>query len=515
MFQPLIRARRLVVCGAVLVSVLVLAPTIGALPAREHAVPPPNDAFAAAQVLAGTSGDTAASSQEATKETGEPAHSGNAGGASVWFRWTPDRTGRMTLLTRQITFDTVLAVYTGASVDSLTPIASNDNFGNSLASRVTFPVVPGTDYFIAVDGVNGVSGPFALRWRQGPQNDDFADASLLDATGSVAGTLYGATSEPGEPLHNAGATAWYRWVAPEDGKFAFRLDGAPVATVYSGASVSALTTLGSGTEIVFLAVGGTQYSIAVESGWNDSNGFQLNWGGAPTNDDFADSQVINGRSGTVAGTDAFATLEADERSDFGSNTVWYTWTAPRTEHVRFEIRSETLTHDTVLSVWEGASLDALSLLEENDDFFGLASALSFEATEGTTYNVRLSGYWSGAMGGFDLDWYPGAIIFGSSRGNVINGTPGRDYINAFGGRDVIRGRGGDDFIDGGSGGDRVYGGVGNDSLRGGPGPDLLFGGAGNDQLIARDGMRGNDVIFGGSGTDTVQRDRGDEVHQVP
>lgn len=516
MFHILISTRRLVLVGAALVSVLVLAPASPALSARERAVPPANDVFAAAQVFAGTAGDMAATSQDATKETGEPAHAGNAGGASVWFRWTPDRTGRMTILTRQITFDTVVAVYTGASVDSLTQIASNDNFGTSQASRTTFPVVPGTNYFIAVDGVNGASGSFALRWRQGPQNDDFVDASLVDGpTGSVTGTLYGATSEPGEPLHGAGATAWYRWVAPEDARFMLLLNGAPVATVYSGASVNALTTLGSGTTVVFAAAEGTQYSFAVESGWNDANGFELTWGRVPANDDFATAQVISGRSGTTAGTDAFATVEPGEPRNWRENTVWYSWTAPRTEDVRFEIDRETLTHDTVLSVWEGSSVDALDIVRESDDFFGVASALSFRSTAGTTYHLRVSGYCCGQMGAFDLDWYPGAIILGTQRDNVVNGTPGSDHILGFDGRDVLRGGGGNDFIDGGSDGDRVYGERGNDTLHGGPGPDVLSGGRGNDLLIARDRVRGNDVIYGGPGTDTLRRDRRDEAHQIP
>jgi Ca2+-binding RTX toxin-like protein len=509
MSRPAINPCRLLLVGAALASVLVFAPLASA-------APPANDAFAAAQGLGSTSGDMAATSNDATQEIGEPPHAGKAGGSSIWFRWTPDRTGRMTILTRQITFDTVLAVYTGTSVDALNEIASNDNFGTSQASRVSFPVVPGTDYFIAVDGVDGASGPFSLRWRQGPQNDDFVDASVLEgATGSVEGNLYGATPEPGEPLHNAGATAWYRWEAPDSGKFMFLLEGAPVATAYSGATVNALTSLGTGTVLTFQAVAGTQYSIAVESSWGDASGFGLSWGNVPANDGFADAQVLEGRGGTVLGTDAFAWSEPDERLEFGSNTVWYSWTAPRTESVRFEIDRETLTHDTVLSVWEGESLGALTRVRENDDFFGLASALSFRATADTTYHVRVSGYCCGEEGAFDLDWYPGAIISGNHRDNVINGTPGHDYINGAGGRDVIRGGGGNDVIEGSSNADRLYGEGGDDTVRGGSGSDLLNGGAGNDQLISRDGVRGNDTIDGGPGTDTVQRDRRDRVTRVP
>src|SRR5829696_9089790 len=77
---------------------------------------PANDSFAAAHQLSSASGDVASTNQGATAETGEPNHAGVVGGSSVWFRWTADRTGGLTILTRQISFDTVLAVYTGPSV---------------------------------------------------------------------------------------------------------------------------------------------------------------------------------------------------------------------------------------------------------------------------------------------------------------------------------------------------------------------------------------------------------------
>src|SRR5262245_43126211 len=493
MCNPAISARRLWVIGVTLVSALVLA-----VPAA-LAAPPANDAFASARALGATSGDLAATSADATKEAGEPAHAGNPGGASVWFRLTPERTGRMTVFTRQISFDTVLAVYTGTTVGGLTELASNNDYGaTSHASRVTFPVVPGTNYFIAVDGVGGASGSFGLRWRQGPANDEFADAvSLTGAAGSVDGTVFQATSEPGELVHGDGATVWYSWIAPEDGKFGF-LVGCCVqsATVYSGASLETLTSLATGQLVSFSAVDGTEYSIAVEGNAGDSSGFELVWGKSPANDSLEHAQVIQGRRGTVSGSDAFATLEPDERRP-RENTVWYSWTAPRTESVRFEIDEETLTHDTVLSVWEGTSIDDLDLVKENDDLFSSASSLSFRATAGTIYLVRVSGYCCAEMGEFDLDWYPGAIIFARRGADTVSGTPGRDYIDGGSGNDVIHGLGGNDVIVGSSGRDR------------------LFGDAGADSLNSRDRTRGNDVIFGGPGTDTAVRDRRDGLHGVP
>ena len=122
-----------------------------------------NDMFANAITISGTSGQATGSNVGATKESGEPNHAGNSGGASIWWYWTAPATGQMTIDTFGSSFDTLLAVYTGSSVGSLTPIASNDVSG-SLQSQVTFTAVSGTTYRIAVDGYNGETGDIILNW---------------------------------------------------------------------------------------------------------------------------------------------------------------------------------------------------------------------------------------------------------------------------------------------------------------------------------------------------------------
>lgn len=67
------------------------------------------------------------SSVAATKEPGEPAHGGNAGGGSVWLNWTAPATGTVQVSTLGSGFDTVLAVYTGDEVGNLTLVAANDD----------------------------------------------------------------------------------------------------------------------------------------------------------------------------------------------------------------------------------------------------------------------------------------------------------------------------------------------------------------------------------------------------
>jgi hypothetical protein len=127
-------------------------------------VAPSNDDFVNAQLLSGAAGRVTGTTEGATRQAGEPGHAGQAGGASVWYRWTPPATGTAAIDTIGSGFDTLLAVYTGSNVAALTAVASNDDFAGPGASRVTFPAVAGATYRIAVDGYAGAAGSVVLNW---------------------------------------------------------------------------------------------------------------------------------------------------------------------------------------------------------------------------------------------------------------------------------------------------------------------------------------------------------------
>ena len=60
-----------------------------------------------------------------------------------------------------VALDTLLAVYTGSTVNALTLVASNDDCatGDFLgASCVTLPITRGTVYSLQADGANGAKG---------------------------------------------------------------------------------------------------------------------------------------------------------------------------------------------------------------------------------------------------------------------------------------------------------------------------------------------------------------------
>ena len=123
--------------------------------------PPANDQFASATGFDVTSATALAGSNvDATIEPGEPTHGPVSGGTSVWWSFVAPDYGTVTLSTEGSTFDTMLAVYSGAAVNTLVPLASNDGAGNG--STVLVRVEAGRTYHVAVDGGNGLTGTIAL-----------------------------------------------------------------------------------------------------------------------------------------------------------------------------------------------------------------------------------------------------------------------------------------------------------------------------------------------------------------
>jgi hypothetical protein len=113
-------------------------------------------------------------------------------------------------------FDTLLAVYTGTTVNTLTLVSSNDDCPSKsrvLTSCVILSVVPGTIYSIQVDGHGAQSGDVSIAVTPAPLNDAFAAAvSTFPATG----TTLGATLDTGEPSAGPGASGsvWFRYTPP-------------------------------------------------------------------------------------------------------------------------------------------------------------------------------------------------------------------------------------------------------------------------------------------------------------
>ncbi len=121
---------------------------------------PANDAFA--NRIALTNEITSAGTLEAaTREGNEPGFHGN----SVWYTFTPECTGILTIDTEGSPADTLLAVYTGSVLNGLSLVALNDNADGQTHSRVQFPATSGIPCQIAVSAASGYASLFQITAR--------------------------------------------------------------------------------------------------------------------------------------------------------------------------------------------------------------------------------------------------------------------------------------------------------------------------------------------------------------
>jgi hypothetical protein len=386
--------------------------------------PPLNDAFANADVVWGQYGKANGSNINATREAGEPAHAGRAGGHSVWFRWTAVRSGpAMFHVGGPATpLDCLLAVYTGTAVSALTRVAADSGTwaGNSCTAR--FTATAGVPYRVAVDGDGGDEMTFQLFWNSGPppSHDDAADARQLTGfAGVLDDTNRGATDELTEPRYGpkrVGSSVWYRWTAPDDGNAVFQIyspylyqprvvweDDKRIA-VFTGTPPAGLTLRADSSNapaddgpIAYLngVTRGTTFWIQVTGADEQVVHYVLYWRLRPeSNDEFAEPVVLPATGSTAVLTEG-ATAEPGEPAHGrypARRSLWFSWTAPQSGRVTFDDWEEGDGYfaQPVIAAYTGNRLDALTRVPVTHEFMTPEwNTFSFPVTAGITYRVAL------------------------------------------------------------------------------------------------------------------------------
>ncbi len=450
--------------------------------------PPPNDNFSNRVSLPSLNGSSwgfpaVLSTFSATREGTEPLHAGNSGGKSVWFYWQAPDNGIVNLSTHGSSYDTLLAVYTGTSLNALTPVAANDDGENNDGSSTTgFSVTAGTTYSIAVDGYNGAGGILQLTLTfsagaTGPANDSGSNAiQITGASASVTGSNIGATKTGMEPDHadNAGGkSVWWYWTAPANGVVTINTTGSSFDTllaIYTASTQLDLVTAnddgpsGTTSQVVFYAVSGTTYYIAVDGyqsffGTTASGSITLNLtldtGVKPVNDNYANKILLSGNVVKTTGSNVAGTKEVNEPNHAGNSggrSVWWTWMAPVTGLV--EVSTKGSNFDTLLAVYGGSTLNNLTIASNDQSSEGgNTSKLSFFASAGMYYTIAVDGK-NGASGEIKLaieQLVQATLVYGTSfetgegystgsslagqNGWLKSGTGGNGIINeAFIGR---------------------------------------------------------------------------------
>lgn len=437
------RGNRLLVLGLVLVLGLAVLGPASAHEFRTSIQPRiTNDDFADAWAIGIlSSGITGHTNDDATLEPGEP-HScaGREIGHTAWYTVTVTQPSQVTVSTAGADFDTVLAVYTGSAVGSLTLVSCNDDSGGGYASQVVFSAFPAVTYYVQVGGYQAETGLFPVSVTRtptgppAPQNDYFVHAQMVGLYPTWTQSTVNATTEPGEPLdcfeggwtYAMGATVWY-WLTVTSPTLVtvdtFGSDFDTSLAVYTGATVGSLNRLvcnedtgGYQSLVQFAALPGTTYRIQ------------------------------------VGGFDGAASLPGvgDLRLNFTREAMplCFGRTATRTGTSGPDVINGTAGDDVIVGL---GGNDLINGLGGNDRICGNAGRDQIQAGVG---NDRVAG-------GTGRD-----VISGGDGADVLKGGAGADQVNGDGGNDKLVGQAGNDTLNGGAGADTVTGGPGTDTCSG-------------------------------------------------
>ena len=403
---------------------------------------PENDNYALAQAIEGSSGAMTGTNQGATTEPAELMGNSSAvspfvtsgWASSVWYRWTAPSSGDYRFsLNRQAQ---VVAAFEGDSVSGTRMVSGIPVQGPE--DGIVFPATEGVEYHIGVatGSAYWAGTEFELSWapgaREAPGNDDFADASPTFGGfgfGSVA--FNGMTVEHGEPAASGVRTAWWTWQAPADGRYTwlverlagFLNDEAPLQmAVFAGEELGALevVAMDEGDETMelqmsFDALADTTYRVALGLPRDAAQvplppaTILMQWGPTPENDDFANAAPLAGMSGSVSGSNLFATNEKGEKTGtLGDSSLWWTFQPEESGWVRFELDGP---RGSKLAIYRVGADGGMELVRISQDLGTLAA--TFNAEAGVQYILRFgtyyydaSGFGSASRGDFELSWGP-------------------------------------------------------------------------------------------------------------
>jgi hypothetical protein len=357
------------------------------------------------------SGFLRTTNKDATKESGEPDHAEKKGTNSIWFRWIAPESGIVRFNVRGSGFDTLLAAYTGESVDKLEPVsksAQDDDGGAYSTSEINFNAVKGTDYAIAIDGYEGAQGNTIFHWdfeetfEMLPIIIDMPTNRTVTANDEVILSV-DFEGQSGRWFHNGQPT--------ENTSKTFRIDKADPSAVgrYS-------VVIGDG-EGRFLRTVPADIQINISDDPIDLGAFAHDKFMASSDGNRIEQPKgrpdIAASSGPARGyttTQVFSTVgatkdpgEPNHAGVIGGASEWYTYVAP--ENGTMQVNTDGSTYDTVLAVYTGPGFDFDTLVGvASNNVPGAAGGdhVLFEASAGTIYYIAVDGV-GGASGTVQLN----------------------------------------------------------------------------------------------------------------
>ena len=410
---------------------LVLALVVGATFAPSvAAAAPSNDSFASATLATPLPFAASADTTDATLQGSEDQPFCGPVTNTVWFQFTSLTTRTIRATSAGSNFDTVISIWDGASLGSLTEVTCGDDVKNiqgavpNRTSRVTWRAIAGVTYSIQVGGFDGAFGDLAFQLRQvtAPLNDDFANARNVTAPINVRARTASASTQPGEAAIQGNqcsigrASVWYHLTSPIDTVASVDTLGAKIDTVigvYTGSSLASLEQVACGNDTVvrgtlrdtsrvaWKMLAATDYYVQVMGFYGQTSTSIPVHFRRPTpiaNDNFGNATVVSPALPSTRPVNLLrATVEAGEPGTLCASddwqSAWYAYTAPADTTLKATIGVTDDDFTPTLAVYTGP--DLLNLSEgacvTNQPFNDTPSeSLTFAVSSTVTYYLRVA-----------------------------------------------------------------------------------------------------------------------------
>ena len=390
-------------------------------------VPPPqNDNFAKASKIPADGSVIQSVNTFASIEVGEPLHAGGLPVASLWWNYSAAADADILVDSTGSSFDTLVAVYTGAAVNQLVKVAAVDNSGTRKQGYLTFRATAGVTYRIVVAGAGaGQTGSIQLRVE--PNGIPDSQPPVVSIQTPINGALFtnnlikveGFSLDP-----NPGASG------VRDVQVKLGADQV-ASTAFGTTNWSSRVALRDGVNTIDVIATDFAGNVSIKQTINVF--FRTN---VALNDAFVLSAPLAGTNGTAIGTSKNATKEPGEPNHAGNGggkSLWWNFMAP-SDGVLF-LSTTNSTFDTLLAIYTGDKISNLSLVSSNDDAFidSGFSKLSQAVVAGQTYRIAVDGY-SGANGTIALTYaFTAGKVYQVSVGGSTGGTttlPPSSYVQA-------------------------------------------------------------------------------------
>ena len=296
------------------------------------------------------------------------------GHMGVWYSWTAPAAGRV--LFRVDSSDPEAGTYVGGfnSVWEGTNLSTLEfvaDAHNSTNFAVNFDTIAGKTYELAVNAYQNPLGPgrFTAHWifSVWPEITLLTPTNTMRFVAPAAIPLRVQTSDvDGEVVRVDYAT--------DGGAFRLTSTNAPFSGTFTNVTAGFYTILATATDDLGVS---TTTSVNIHV--------------VPANDDFTNRIAVTGTNLLLRGGNSAATREPVEPFHAGlagQNSVWWSWTAPRSGPVTIATTPTSL--DPLLAVYTGGTLASLSLVAADHVSGGTGrSTVSFNAVAGTAYQIAV------------------------------------------------------------------------------------------------------------------------------